>query len=88
MAATLSFPTIANLAETTVTIGCSTDTAGGTLYWYVSTSATPPSAVDLKAGTGSVDFGNLVPGLGANTAGATGLTADTDYYHYWIQETV
>ena len=88
MAATLSFPTIANLAETTVTIGCSTDTAGGTLYWYVSTSATPPSAVDLKAGTGSVDFGNLVPGLGANTAGSTGLTADTDYYHYWIQETV
>ena len=85
--AVLDTPTIANLAQTTATIGCSTDTAGGTLYWYVSTSATPPSPADLKAGTGAVDFNNLVPTSGANTAGATGLTANTQYYHYWIQET-
>ena len=93
MAAILSLPTIADLAETSVTIGCSTDTAGGTLYWYVSESATEPSPASLKDGTGSAAggtaFGNQVPGAtGPQTAGVTGLTADTDYYHYWIQETV
>ena len=86
MPATLSTPT-AVTGETTALIGCTTDTAGGTLYWYVSTSATEPSASDLKDGTGSVSFGNLVPSLGANTDTATGLTASTQYWHYWIQET-
>ena len=85
--AVLTSGTVTGETQTTATIGCTTDTAGGTLYWYVSTSATPPSAADLKAGTGSVDFGNLVPTSGANTAGATGLTANTTYYHYWIQST-
>ena len=84
--AVLSDPTVVP-AETTALIGCTTDTAGGTLYWYVSTSATEPSASDLKDGTGSVSFGNLVPSLGANTDTVTGLTASTQYWHYWIQET-
>ena len=85
--AVLDTPTVVSITQTTATIGCSTDTAGGTLYWYVSLSATPPSPADLKAGTGSVDFGNLVPTNGANTAGATGLTQNTQYWHYWIQVT-
>jgi len=87
MAATLISPTDTNETQTTATIGCTTDTAGGTLYWYVTTSATPPSAADLKAGTGAVDSGSLTPTSGANTVGATGLTPSTTYYHYWIQET-
>ena len=86
--AELTLPTDTNETQTTATIGCTTDTAGGTLYWYVSTSATPPSAADLKAGTGAVDSGSLTPSSGANTAGATGLTQNTQYWHYWIQETV
>ena len=85
--AVLSGHTTPAFDATTATIGCTTDTAGGTLYWYLSTSATPPSSADLKAGTGSVQFGNLVPTLGANTVDLTGLTSSTEYWHYWIQET-
>ena len=86
--ALLTSGTVTGETQTTATIGCTTDTAGGTLYWYVSLSATPPSPADLKAGTGSVDFGNQVPGAtGPQTAGATGLTANTQYWHYWIQVT-
>jgi hypothetical protein len=84
--AELTLPTVTP-AETTAEIGCTTDTAGGTLYWYVSQSATAPSAADLKAGTGAVSSGSFTPDLGANTVNATGLTASTQYWHYWIQET-
>ena len=35
-----------------------TNETGGTLYWYVSTSATPPSILEHKAGTNSVTFGS------------------------------
>ena len=87
--AILTNPTFTNLTSSSATIGCTTNTAGGILYWYVSTSATAPDATngDMQNGVGAVDFGNLVPTLGANTAGVTGLSANTDYYHYWIQET-
>jgi len=37
-----------------------TNEAGGTLYWYVSTSATPPTIENHKAGTNAVTFGNQV----------------------------
>jgi len=55
----LSLATATNLADTTATIGVTTDTAGGQLYYYVSNSATPPSIVDLKAGTGAVKSGSI-----------------------------
>ena len=84
--ALLDTPTVTAIAQTTATIGCSTDTAGGTLYWTVTESATA-TAADIKAGTG-VDSGNFVPGgTGPQTVGATGLTADTAYYHHWVQVT-
>ena len=84
--ATLDTPTITAITQTTATIGCTTDTSGGTLYWTVTESATA-TAADIKAGTG-VDSGNFVPGgTGPQTVGATGLTADTAYYHHWVQVT-
>ena len=81
----LSLPTEASITETTATVGCTTDTAAGTLYAYVSTSATPPSVADLKDGTGSVDFDNQTsPGVGIETFAITGLSAGTNYYSYFL----
>jgi hypothetical protein len=71
--------------STTATIGATTDEGNGTLYGYVSTSATPPSDADLKAGTGAVWSGSAaVSGTGANTLNATGLTASTGYYGHLL----
>jgi len=81
----LSLPTEASITDTTATVGCTTTSLQGTLYYYVSTSATPPSASDLKDGTGSVDFGNDATITNPQTFAATGLSASTTYYTYFIQ---
>ena len=82
----LSLPTEASITDTTATLGCTTDDATGTLYYFVSTSATAPSAAALKAGTGSDDFGSdATLSAGINTFASTGLTASQTYYTYFIQ---
>lgn len=81
----LSVPTEASITDTTVTVGCSTTSLLGTLYYYISTSATPPSASDLKDGTGAVKFGNDTSITNPQTFGVTGLSASTTYYTYFIQ---
>lgn len=54
--------------------------SAGTLYWYISTSATPPSVANIKDGTGATSFGNYThPGT---FTGPSGLTASTTYYPY------
>lgn len=84
-APTLTSPTGTAIGTTTATIGATTDTATGTLYGYVSTSATPPSAANLKAGTGATWSGSVaVSSTGAKTLSATGLTAATGYYAHLI----
>lgn len=81
----LSSPTGTATGSTTATVGATTDEANGTQYAYVSTSATPPSGADLKAGTGAVWAGSItISSTGANTHSATGLTASTDYYAHLI----
>jgi hypothetical protein len=81
----LDTDTTTAITQTTATIGCTTDTAGGTLFWMVSTNPTETD-VAIKAG-GGADSGNLVPVLGVNGGiSVTGLVADTDYYNHWVQE--
>lgn len=81
----LTSPTGTETSDTTATIGATTDEGNGTIYGYVSTSATPPSGTDLKAGTGAVWAGSAaVSGTGAQTLNATGLTASTGYYGHLI----
>lgn len=69
-------------------IGFTTD-EGGTAYAVITTSATPPSAAQVKAGqdhSGSAavwDDSKLVS-AGADTFTATGLTAETTYYAYVV----
>lgn len=84
-APTLSSPTDAASGATGGSLSVTTDEGNGTLYWYVSTSATPPSAADLKAGTGAVDSGSqAVSGTGVQNATADGLTASTAYYAHFL----
>jgi hypothetical protein len=81
----LSSPTGTATGSTTATVGATTDEGNGTLYAFVSTSATPPSATDLKAGTGAVWADSVaVSSTGAKTLNATGLTASTGYYAHLI----
>lgn len=81
----LTTPTLTATGETTATGTVVTDTATGTLYAYVSTSATAPSATDLKAGTGAVWSGNqAISTTGEKTFSVTGLTEGTLYYIYYL----
>lgn len=82
----LSNPTTSNITETTATVGCDTDTTSGTLYAYVSTSATAPNTTDLKAGTGATWSDSDATPTSTTTFSVTGLSAGTDYYTYFYQE--
>lgn len=84
-APTLTSATGTQTGQTTATVGVTTDEANGTLYFFVSTSSTPPSATALKAGTGAVTSGALsITSIGAKSQGLTGLTAATQYYTHWL----
>lgn len=69
-------------------ISATTDEANGTMYLVVTTSSTPPSAAQVRAGqdhTGAaaVFAGNQAIGsTGVKTFNATGLTQLTGYYGY------
>jgi hypothetical protein len=81
----LSSPVGTATGTTTATVGATTDEGNGTLYAFVSTSATPPSDADLIAGTGAVWAGSqAVTSTGAKTLSATGLTASTGYYAHLL----
>ena len=85
--ATLSAPTSASIAQTTATIGCTSDTAAGLVHAGVTTTATPPSDAQLIAGSGGglVAAGSVSAAAGTNTVGLTGLTANTGYFRHFIQ---
>lgn len=79
-------------ASGTVAVGSVvTDEAGGTLSWVITTSATAPSAAQVKAGqdhTGSaaVDAGSQAVGtVGQQQVIASGLTPETTYYFHFQQ---
>ncbi len=84
-APTLSSPTDAASGAVAGSLGVTTNEATGTLYWYVHTTASPPIAAALKAGTGAAAYGSqAVSGTGVQSATATGLTASTTYYSYFL----
>lgn len=91
-APTLSLPIDLPLSDTTAYLGVTTNEGAGTLYWVVTTSATPPSAAQVKAGqndggTAAAASGNqAVIATGAQVATATGLSSNTAYYAYFMQE--
>ncbi|WP_084638923.1 Ig domain-containing protein [Haliea salexigens] len=91
-APTLSSPSGTQTGSTTAELSVSTNEGNGALYWVVTTSATSPSVAQVQAGqdhTGAAaadDGSQAVSGTGAQSANATGLTADTAYYVHFQQE--
>ena len=85
VAPTLTAPQGTQTGQTTATLAVTTNEGNGTLYWYLSNSATPPSALNLKAGTGSLKFGSAgVAAANQRTVNVTGLSASTLYYTHFV----
>ncbi len=91
-APTLSSPVGTQTGSSTATIGATTNEGNGVLYGVVTTSSTPPTATQVKAGqndggTSAVFAGSTaVASTGAKTISATGLTASTAYYTHLMHE--
>ncbi len=81
--AILTSPTSADTGSTTGTIGVTTDTAEGTLYYVVNTSATLLGVATVKAGSSQA-----VTVSGAQSINITGLTASTGYYGHLVHTDV
>ena len=89
-AATISAAYGTPTSGTTATVGCTTDTASGTLYAVATTSATQPSIAQIKAGQDHTGSAAPWGGSGAVSSispslSATGLTAATTYYTHCVQ---
>ena len=73
-------------------LSVTTDEANGTLYWVVTTSTTPPSAAQVKAGqdhTGAAatfSANDAIGSTGVKNKTATGLTGGTNYWAYMMHE--
>jgi hypothetical protein len=91
-APTLTSPFGLPLGDTSAFQGVTTNEDNGTLYFLLTTSATPPSAAQVKAGqdhTGAAAayaFGQAVSSTGIKSNTATGLTSNTAYYGYLMHE--
>lgn len=86
-APTLSSPTGTETGATTADGSVSTNEGNGTLYAVVTTSATPPSAADIRDGTGAVyDTIQAVSATGVQNVSATGLSAETTYYWHFLHD--
>ena len=88
-APTLSSPTASALSNALIAAGVTTNEANGTLHVVATTSATPPTATQIRAGqdhTGAAavfDDSQVISSTGAKTFNVTGLTQLTLYYLYF-----
>lgn len=91
-APTLSSPTDTANGANAMTGSVSTNEANGTLWWVVSTSATAPSAAQVKAGqmhTGAAAAASgsqAVTTTGVQNMSDNGLAAGTAYYTHFMHE--
>lgn len=93
--AVISSPTATSVTQTTATIGCTTDTASGTLYYVASSTQaniTGITAAQVVAGQSS--SGGALARNGSNAVSstspsiaATGFTAGTQYWYAEAQST-
>jgi lysophospholipase L1-like esterase len=89
----LSSASVPSYTGTTANLSVSTTKGNGTLYWVIDTSATPPSAAQVKLGQGSSGSAATSSGNQAVTVrgtqtknGAAGLTNGVTYYAYFMHE--
>jgi hypothetical protein len=86
---TLSSPTSSATGPTTGSGGVTTDEGNGTLYAVVTTSATAPTAAQIRAGQNQAGAAAVyaanqaVSSTGAKTFNATGLSPSTTYYWHF-----
>jgi hypothetical protein len=89
-APTLSSPADVAASTTTGTGTVSTNESGGTLYAVVTTSVTPPSVAQVKAGqnnggtAAAYATNQAVVSSGVQNVSFTGLTQNTQYYAYYV----
>jgi len=84
---TISAFSSGSVTDTACTLSINVNAADGTLYWYVGTSATPPSVSALKAGTGAAAYGSQAVSVsGAQVVPVSGLSGSTTYYAYAVYE--
>lgn len=90
----LTSPSGTTTGPTTAALSVSTDTAEGTLYAVVTTSATSPTKAQVKAGqdhtgaAGAFADGDTITATGAHGFSATGLSSGTTYYAHFMHEDV
>lgn len=88
----LSNPVDAASGAAASTWGVDTTGTDGLVYWVVTTSATKPSATQLKAGqdnagaAAAASGSQAVSASGTQTGSASGLTASTTYYTHFMHE--
>ena len=76
------------------TVQLTTDVDTGTFYWVLTTSATPPSIAQVKAGQDHLGVsapasGNKgVTATGVQNDSVTGLAAATTYYPYFVHTNI
>jgi len=85
----LSSPTGAATGATSASWGVTTNEGNGTLFRVTTTSATQPSAAQIKAGqdhTGAAanNGSTTVTATGVQSGTATGLTTGVTYYHHFV----
>lgn len=88
----LSSPTDAATGDTTASLSVTTDEGNGTLYWVVTTSSTPPSKAQVKAGqnhlgaSAAASGSQAISSVGVKNMNATGLVAATSYFSHFMHE--
>jgi hypothetical protein len=88
-APTISNISISNITQITASLNA-TPSASGTMYYVVTSSATPPSVAQVKAGqsntgTAAITSGNsAITATTAKTFNLSGLTSGTTYYAYLV----
>lgn len=90
----LTSPTDVETGQTTATADVTTDTAEGTLYCVVTTSATPPTKAQVKEGQDSAGAAATfaddldITTTGTKSFSVTGLTLSTAYTAHFMHEDV
>lgn len=88
----LSSPTDTATGQTTADLAVTTNENNGTLYTVITTSATPPTATQVRNGQDSNGVAatyaanQSISSTGAKTFSATGLTASTSYTAHFMHE--
>lgn len=93
IAPVLSSASVPSYTGSTANLTVSTTKGNGTLYYVIDTSATPPTAAQVKLGQGSSGSAAASSGNQAVTVrgtqtktGASGLTGGVTYYAYFMHE--